>query len=117
MQAVILYSLGNSHPYIVRRAEIAQSGKTIDLGHFRPRVWSFVWGQADETLVAEADSINLALEALDMRRRALNATLKATQPALLAAAAKAPPTPKVVAPPAVPLLLADDIEYDSHPRE
>lgn len=99
MKAQLLIALDSSAAdYWNRECEIARSGKWIDLGDYKPKVTSIVWGLADQAMLIEAKTINMEMKALRARRYALNAKLKATQPALLAQAAKVPMSPKVVEP-------------------
>ncbi len=107
MKAKILYNLGFNHNFYVQDAEIARSGKWIDLGTWKPRINSFDWGNPTPEMLAEAKAIDDELKKLSVRRRALINKLKATQPELLAAASKVPETPK--AKPEPPPLLTDDM--------
>ncbi len=108
MKATLVYELTPGYWRIDRDVEIAKSGKTLDLGTWSPRVKSLVWGDATPELVAEAKRLKAAQDALNKEHAALRRKLEATQPALLAAAAKAPMSPKAV-PERVDLRITDDL--------
>ncbi len=73
-----------------KQAVISKSGKTVTTGTIESRVATNVWGGWTKELATETDSINCAQYELDKRRRALDEALKASQPALIAAAKAAP---------------------------
>ncbi len=93
MKADLIYTLDHAVPYRRETIIIAKSGKWLDLGNWKPRPGSIVWGAWSPELAREADAINKVQEQIDARRKSLNAALCATQPALLAAAKAAPKDP------------------------
>ena len=108
MKTRILYQLGHRDTFHTGEVELAKSGKWLDFGHWKPRINSLTGGGFTPAMLAEAKAINEAQKALDVRARALNAQIEATQPALLAAAAKAPMSPKAE-PVSIKLRLSDDM--------
>lgn len=99
MKARIIYTSGLIFLYgRDNGALIAKNGKSITIHGRKARIGTDVWGVWSPELAAEARSINDASKAIDARKRALNARLRATQPDALAAAALAPlDTPPVYA--------------------
>lgn len=97
MKARLIYVLDWSSPYRCEDIEVAKSGKWLDMEGWKPRIGSITWGAASAELVAEAKAINALQDAISARRKTLNARLRATQAAVLKAAAKAPMSPKAEA--------------------
>ncbi len=96
MKLKLLYSLGWNSKFRLEEVELAQSGKWIDLGNYKPRIESIDWGAPDPALIEEAKAINRLMDDLTARRKALSAKLDATHAALLERAAKEPMSPKPV---------------------
>ena len=96
MKTDLIYRSGRIFDSYYRDTEatIAKSGKTVNLGTMDSRIDTNIWGGWSKELALEADSINRAQSELNTRRHALDDALKATQPALIAAAKAAPKDPK-----------------------
>lgn len=94
MKTRVIYSTGYGHTYSVTEAIIPQSGKWIDVGNWKPRIASIVWGAVSKELLTEAAEINRLQSEVDAKRRVLNEKLRATQAAMLAQAKVAPKDPE-----------------------
>ncbi len=93
MKADLIYRCGLFGYGRDQAALLSQNAKWVTIHGRRERIDTSVWGAAEQDLAAEAAAINAAQKALDTRRKALDARLLITQPALLAAAKAAPKDP------------------------